>query len=67
MQIDTCASLLRRHGHAMPFNALPIGATFECNGNVWTKHTTRTAVGIWPACLPSWAYFGAVEIVHANP
>lgn len=67
VEMHTPASLVRRNSRAMPFKALPKGATFECNGNVWTKATTRTAVGIWPAYLPEWAYFRGAEIVHANP
>ena len=57
---------LRRRGKPQAFASLAIGQTFECNGNIWTKKSTRTAAGIWPARLPAWAYFGQREIVHAE-
>ena len=66
-EIHTPASLIRRDGRAIAFRDLPKGATFECNGNVWMKGTTRTAIGIWPACLPSWAYFRGTELTYAHP
>ena len=45
-----------------PFEKVAIGETFSCNGNNWTKRSKTTAVGIWPACLPEWAYFRRNEI-----
>ena len=64
--METPASDIRRNGHAVPFRNLAIGATFECNGNVWTKRSTRTAAGIWPAVLPRWAYFGQGDRVYTQ-
>ena len=55
--MDTPATLVRRKGRVYFFHSLPIGVCFECNGNLWTKRTSRTAVGVWPAYLPEWAYF----------
>ena len=46
------------------FKDLPVGTTFWSNGNVWTKRTTRTATGIWPAILPRTAYFGQGEMTR---
>lgn len=45
------------------FQQVKIGETFECNGNLWTKKSHRTAAGIWPAILPAWAYFKQGEVV----
>jgi hypothetical protein len=56
----------RDFGRAKPFSQAAIGETFWCNGNIWTKRTSRTATGIWPACLPSWSYFGQSEIVKVR-
>ena len=64
--MDTPASKLRREGHLFLFSQLPIGACFESNGNIWTKRTTRTANGIWPAYLPKWAYFSQSERTYAK-
>lgn len=61
--IDTPASKINRYGLPARFADIPQGAVFECNGNVWVKRSTRTATGIWPACLPEWAYFRAGEII----
>lgn len=47
------------------FDQVAIGETFSCNGNNWLKKSTRTAAGIWPACLPAWAYFRANETTSA--
>ena len=58
----TPAGELRRHSIPVSFNAVQIGETFECNGNVWTKRSSRTAVGIWPAILPSYSYFRTGEV-----
>jgi len=55
--MDTPATKLRREGRLFLFSQLPVGACFECNGNIWTKRTTKTAVGVWPAYLPEWSYF----------
>ena len=66
MALDTVASILRRNGLPVPFKALPIGATFECNGNVWTKHGKQVATGIWPAILPRCAYFRNNETCHTQ-
>lgn len=49
------------------FSELAIGETFGCNGNIWTKATSRTAAGIWPAILPRRAYFGQRELCTRNP
>lgn len=62
---DTPATITRRNGRPCSFAELAIGDTFECNGNLWTKRTTRTAAGVWPACLPAWAYFGKRELCYA--
>lgn len=64
--MDTPASTIRRNGSRVNFKQVRIGETFECNGNVWTKRTTKTAVGVWPACLPSWAYFKVSEQCHVE-
>lgn len=64
--METPASELRREGRAKYFRELGAGKAFECNGNIWTKRSTRTAAGIWPACLPAWAYFGQNEVVYAQ-
>lgn len=63
---DTPASILRQKGGRHPFKDLPKGTTFECNGNVWTKHGRQVARGIWPACLPSYAYFRNGDQCHAE-
>ena len=62
----TPAGELHRKGRAVLFRNLAIGASFECNGNVWTKRSTRTAAGIWPAVLPRGAYFRQMETVYTN-
>lgn len=63
--MHTPATQHRRDHARMSFKDAPVGSTFECNGNLWTKRTERTAVGIWPAALPSWAYFKTNEAVYA--
>lgn len=45
------------------FCEVAIGETFGLNGNVWVKRSSRTAAGIWPACLPAWAYIGKREVI----
>lgn len=45
------------------FADLDIGETFLLNDCIWTKKSKRTAVGIWPACLPEWSFFKQKEIV----
>jgi len=45
-----------------PFSEIAIGETFANNGNLWTKRSSRTAAGIWPACLPAIGYFRNAEI-----
>jgi len=60
----TPASLLRAKGKPALFATLAIGDTFEFNGNVWTKRSSRTAVGIWPASLPEWIYFSGKDVVR---
>ena len=62
--MDTPASLHRKSAVPKFFKDANIGDTFECNGNLWTKRSSRTASGIWPACLPAWAYFGGHEVVN---
>lgn len=64
--MNTIASLMRRDGLPLPFASVPKGTSFECNGNVWTKRSSRTAVGIWPANLPAWACFKNHEICHVQ-
>ena len=64
MDMDTPATLHRKSATRKYFKDAKIGDTFECNGNLWTKKSTRTASGIWPACLPAWAYFGGHEVVN---
>ena len=62
--MDTPATLHRKSATRKYFKDAKIGDTFECNGNLWTKKSTRTASGIWPAYLPAWAYFGGHEVVN---
>ena len=64
MTYHTPASLLRAKGKPVSFANLTVGDTFEFGGNVWTKRSSRTAVGIWPACLPEWMYFSGKDTVH---
>lgn len=64
--MKTPAQIHKNSHSPVAFHALHIGATFECNGNLWTKKSNRTAVGIWPAILPRWAYFGKNEIVYGT-
>lgn len=63
--METPAAIHRKQSRPVTFKDCAIGATFECNGNLWTKRTSKTAVGVWPAILPAWAYFGQGEIVNA--
>lgn len=62
--MQTPAQTHKRNAKPVSFKSLNIGETFECSGNLWTKRSTRTAAGIWPACLPKWAYFGGNEVVY---
>ena len=62
--MDTPASLHRKSAVPKFFKDAKIGDTFECNGCLWTKKSTRTASGIWPGCLPAWAYFGGRKVVN---
>lgn len=64
--MHTPASRLRDTGKRIAFKDLPKGATFECNGNVWTKHGKQVATGIWPACLPPFSYFCNGDVCHAD-
>jgi len=50
---------------AHTFKQLAVGESFSCNGNNWVKRSTRTASGIWPACLPEWSYFKGSERIGA--
>ena len=63
-QKHTPASLIRINAIRTRFTDLPMGATFELNGCVWTKRSSRSSSGIWPACLPNWSYFKKDEIVN---
>lgn len=65
MIMESPATILRKQSRPVAFKDCATGTVFECNGNLWTKRSTRTAVGVWPACLPAWSYFGQNEIVHA--
>lgn len=62
--MQTPATIHRKNAKPIAFKDCPIGSTFECNGNLWAKRTTKTATGIWPAILPAWAYFQQGEIVN---
>ena len=62
--MDTPATIHRKSAVRKCFKDANIGDTFECNGNLWTKKSSRTASGIWPAYLPAWAYFGGYEVVN---
>ena len=64
MDMDTPATLHRKSATRKCFKDAKIGDTFECNGHIWTKKSTRTASGVWPAYLPAWAYFGGREVVN---
>ena len=64
MEMDTPATLHRKSATRKCFKDAEIGDTFECNGNLWIKKSTRTASGVWPAYLPAWAYFGGHEVVN---
>lgn len=64
-QMHTPASLVRHYGTPKPFRDIDKGAMFECNGNLWCKVSSRTALGFWPACLPNHSfYFGMNEICY---
>lgn len=58
---------MQRRGRRIAFADIGLGQTFECNGNLWAKRSSRTAAGIWPAVLPSWAYFGKSVTCHLRP
>lgn len=62
--MQTPATLHKRNAKPMAFASLNIGDTFESGGNLWTKRSTRTATGIWPAYLPEWMYFSKAETVY---
>lgn len=66
MRKDTPASNLRREGKPATFSNVDKGQTFELNGNLWIKRSSRTATGLWPAILPKWAYVGGNEKVHTE-
>lgn len=63
----TPAGIMRRDGRTAYFRAVPLGAVFECNGNLWRKRSRRTAAGIWPASLPVWSYFRGTELCTHGP
>lgn len=65
-QQHTPASLIRVNAIKTRFDDLPLGATFELNGCVWSKRSSRTGSGIWPACLPDFSYFKKNEIVNSE-
>lgn len=62
--MQTPATLHKQNAKPVLFASLNIGDTFESNGNIWTKRSTLTAAGIWPACLPSSMYFSKSETVY---
>ncbi len=64
--MKTPAYEIRRNGIRKEFSAAKIGEKFECNGNIWIKRSSRTATGVWPACLPEWAYFRKNEVVYVE-
>jgi len=64
MPYYTPAGLVRKNGKPAQFKDIDNGTTFELNGNLWTKRTSRTATGVWPAILPKWSYIGNNEKVH---
>ena len=64
--METPVTIHRKNSYPVAFKNCAIGVTFECNGNLWTKRTSKTATGIWPAILPVWAYFRQVEIVYIH-
>lgn len=45
------------------FRNIEIGTYFVFNDCLWAKKSSRTALGIWPACLPEWSYFKQTEAV----
>ena len=63
MRVNTPFSVVNEKGKPARFGDIPVGDVFALNGNVWSKRSSRTATGIWPACLPEWSYFKSSEIV----
>ena len=49
-----------------PFSGIPVGEHFECNGNLWRKCSTRTAVAMWPAGPHQHFYFGRSDRCHVR-
>lgn len=64
--LHTPASLMRANGRRALFPAVPKGATFEYNGNIWHKVSSRTALLIWPAGPSHSFYFTQRDIAHYN-
>jgi len=64
--METPASMIRNKNQISTFGDIPEGSTFELNGNVWTKRNTKTAVGMWTACLPEWFRIGKHEKIYID-
>lgn len=62
----TPAGRMRRKHPTLPFAQVQRGALFECDGNVWHKVSSRTAVMYWPAGPERAFYFGMREPCHAE-
>ena len=60
----TPASLIRANAKTAHFVDLPLGSTFELNGCVWVKRSSRTGAGVWPSYLPSYSYFKRGTVVN---
>lgn len=63
---ETPAGSMRRRLRAVPFPDVPRAALFECNGSVWRKVSTRTAVVHWPAGPARSFYFSKSDICHCE-
>jgi hypothetical protein len=66
MTHHTPATIHNQTAYSIPFKDVIQGRTFECNGNLWTKVSSRTATGIWPSCLPNVQYFRGADVVNVQ-
>lgn len=48
------------------FRDIPLRAFFECNGSLWQKVSTRTAVMSWPAGPAHSFYFNKADPCHVE-
>ena len=62
--LHTPANLMRANGKRDTFANVGKGDTFECNGNIWHKVSSRTAMLIWPAGPSHSFYFRNADVVH---